>query len=212
MSSSIRTILTYALLCATVAADTKFNTVISSAEAPTFGALELGLTRHNASGHYPMRGADVSKPFPSNMVDGWKLEIDVAANVPITIGPAKGKYASAVGIWLNPPGALLADNGHGQDELLNAQVDSWYGCMNVFGIKGISGDAGNGTCSGLLSPNCTANIRKALINSAEATEGGRCPNLWNITDIVDSGCPLPEDEYASESLRSPPSASCANMF
>lgn len=195
---SLRNYVTFALLCATGAADTHFGTVISAQEAPTFGSLKAGLGSPNATGRYPISGPNATQPYPGTMIGGWELEIDVAANVPITVGPARGRYASAAGLKLNPPAELVETFGSDQKKI-KADVDSWYGCLNVFGIKGISGDAGNGTCESLLSSDCIANLRKAILDAPETTDGSRCPNIWNVTDIQASGCPLSEDEYAGES-------------
>lgn len=169
-----------------------FNVIVYPEQSASDDTLTIGLNAPNATGRYPISGPNITNAYPSTMMDGWELEMDVAANLPIANGDATAKFVSAAGFKLIPPPELV-ENG-----VVNADRDSWYGCMNIFGADGIPGYTGDGTCSGLLTSKCIANVKKAIANAPKIRDGTGCALLWNITNAKDSECPFQNEEYAGE--------------
>ncbi|ETS79340.1 hypothetical protein PFICI_09193 [Pestalotiopsis fici W106-1] len=195
---SIRRYLSYACLSTAAAAGTRFGNIIFPDADPDyaveFGVLADSLDRPNATGRYPIAGPNATVAYPGSMMDGWEIEMDVSASMPTAHGG--DKFIAAAGIKLHPPAELVQQDSNGVQHL-NADADSWFGCVNVFGAGGISGDNGNGMCSGLLSDTCIDNIKRLFAEAPQLAAGGQCVSLWNMTDAEASGCPFPSDEYTS---------------
>ncbi|KAF7518385.1 hypothetical protein G7054_g13469 [Neopestalotiopsis clavispora] len=194
---SIRKYLSYACLCTAVAADTRFGNIIFPDADPDyaieFGVLAGGLGRPNATGRYPIAGPNATAAYPGSMMNGWEIEMDVIASLPVA--HSGDRFVAAAGIKLNPPAELIQQDSDNVRHL-DADAQSWFGCINVFGAGGIPGVNGDGACSG-LNETCINTIKRLFAEAPQLAAGGQCVSLWNLTNAETSGCPFPSDEYTS---------------
>ncbi|KAI8951189.1 hypothetical protein F4801DRAFT_302945 [Xylaria longipes] len=123
---------------------------------------EASLAHPNATGNNSVVGFDVSRPWPSTQIDGWRLSINVTSDIPDSqaMNPtnATGRTFTGTSIFLQAPENLRAtfSNETATDET------TWKICVVVIPNapqENVTA-AENGTCT-ILSSQCVSDLQQA---------------------------------------------------
>ncbi|KAH9896322.1 hypothetical protein F4778DRAFT_783598 [Xylariomycetidae sp. FL2044] len=146
----------------------------SSEDFPFQEDFERAMAAPNATGSYPVAGFDVTKPYPGEPIDGWTLDISVAAEIPTT--PNGSEFVTGVGLQLKAPRALLTNASDVAGGVLPADNSTWRLCLMGFSSK-LSGDANaDGTCTGILDDDCISDLKSLATSIGSTYSQFACPN------------------------------------
>ncbi|KAK3292941.1 uncharacterized protein B0H64DRAFT_444253 [Chaetomium fimeti] len=144
----------------------------------------------NATGVYKIPGYDVSKPYPGEPMDGWRLRLALLDMSQAAYSPSLNNRDPFVGysLTIEAPPALLKTDADDGTKVVDTDP-SWGMCMWHFGhpnqlrkerYNNLDNKplAADGSCRGFLSDACIAALEKAtedeyeIASSANATRGG----------------------------------------
>jgi len=136
---------------------------------------ENALENPNATGHFPIQGYDLSRPYPSTgaipqSIDGWSLDFNVTADISAAnatgfeLPRAADGYVTGASIRLRPPASLLTAAPEGQSPV---KVDNatWQLCLNVLDTRSLpqatidAGRKDDGSCTSMLGEQCVRDLR-----------------------------------------------------
>jgi hypothetical protein len=95
----------------------------------------------NVTMHFPFTGYNISKPFPASPMDGWSLDLDVAADVPAHLPDGTKGFVTLSDVYVTPPKGEL-----------DSEDSSWDVCAQYIGPIDATGD--DGSCSTALGKEC----------------------------------------------------------